>query len=141
MHLYYLCTHVIKTMIMKKTVLISLALVMALTVQADDYPYLTFETLDGTKTSVSSTALTITIQNGKLMAGSTELTLADLSMMYFSSTNETTAIHAVEADDFSISDVDAIYDLAGRRIPSSATLSKGIYVIKKGSITRKIQVK
>ena len=69
---------------MKKTVLTSLALVMALTVQADDYPYLTFETVDGTKTSVSSTALTITIQNGKLMAGSTELTLADLSMMYFS---------------------------------------------------------
>jgi hypothetical protein len=126
---------------MKKVLLTLLVQAVALTVQADDYPYLTFETADGTKTSVSSTALTITIQNGKLMAGSAELTLADLSMMYFSSTNETTAINAIETDDLSLNDADAIYDLAGRRIPSGVTLSKGIYVIKKGSITRKIQVK
>lgn len=126
---------------MKKVLLTLSVLAMALTVQADDYPYLTFETADGTKTSVSTTALTITIQNGKLMAGTTELSLADLSMMYFSSTSETTAINAVEADDLSLGDADAVYDLAGRRIPNGATLSKGIYVIKKGSITRKIQVR
>lgn len=126
---------------MKKVLLTLSVLAMALTVQADDYPYLTFETADGTKMSVSTTALTITIQNGKLMAGTTELSLADLSMMYFSSTSETTAINAVEADDLSLGDADAVYDLAGRRIPNGATLSKGIYVIKKGSITRKIQVR
>lgn len=126
---------------MKKVLLTLSVLAMALTVQADDYPYLTFETADGTKMSVSTTALTITIQNGKLMAGTTELSLADLSIMYFSSTSETTAINAVEADDLSLGDADAVYDLAGRRIPNGATLSKGIYVIKKGSITRKIQVR
>ena len=82
MHLYYLCTHVIKTMIMKKTVLTSLALVMALTVQADDYPYLTFETVDGTKTSVSSTALTITIQNGKLIGAVTHVLVRDPTRGY-----------------------------------------------------------
>ena len=37
---------------------------------ADDYPYLTFETADGAKTSISTASLTINIQDGKLMAGS-----------------------------------------------------------------------
>ena len=39
---------------MKKTVLLWTALVGALTVQAEDYAYLTFETTDGVKASVAA---------------------------------------------------------------------------------------
>ena len=49
-----------------------------LSAMGENYPYLTFETSDGSKTSISTASLTINIQDGKLMAGSMELTLADL---------------------------------------------------------------
>ena len=82
---------------LKKQILTLMVMIAAVSAQADnyDYPYLTFETADGTKTSISTASLTIHIQDGKLMAGSTELTLADLSKMYFSTSDETTGIEEV----------------------------------------------
>ena len=62
----------------------------ALAAMAKNYPYLTFETASGTKTSISTDSLTIDVQDGKLMAGSIELTLGILSTMHFSITDETT---------------------------------------------------
>lgn len=69
------------------------------------------------------------------------IALSDLVSMNFSNSNETTGINSIEAEDFSLNEADAVYDLTGRRIPSNTSLSKGIYIIKKGSITRKIQVR
>ena len=61
-----------------------------LTAEAESaYPYLTFETTDGAKVSVSTTALTLSISGNTLTAGSEEFTLTNLSKMYFSETNET----------------------------------------------------
>ena len=136
---------------MKKTVLLFMVLAGALTVQAndsssnDDYPFLTFETSDGSKTSVSSTELTITIKDGKLTAGSTVFTLADLSKMYFSTFDETMGIEDIEVfqtDD--LQNAGEIYDLNGRKIVNhteNRKLPSGIYVIKTKTGTRKIQVK
>jgi hypothetical protein len=123
---------------MKKIVLIVMALAGALAVQADDYPYLTFETADGTKTSVSSSSLTITIQDGKLIAGSNEFNLTDLSKMYFSTSNETTGIEEVNIS--TLDEATDIYDLQGRKV-NKDQMRRGVYVIKTSQGTRKVNVK
>ena len=125
---------------MKKVFLLLAVIIGSLTAQAEnyDYPYLTFETADGTKTSISTASLTIHIQDGKLMAGSTELTLADLSKMYFSTSDETTGIEEVNITTLDES-VD-IYDLLGRKV-SKEQMRRGIYVVKTKSGIRKVSVK
>ena len=57
---------------------------------AKKYSYLTIEMIDGKKTSFSTASLTFYIQNGKLMAGTMELTIAVLGKMHFSTHDETT---------------------------------------------------
>ena len=123
---------------MKKVFLLLAVMIGSLTAQAGDYPYLTFETEDGTKTSISTVSLTIHIQDGKLMAGSTELTLADLSKMYFSTSDETTGIEEVNITTLDES-VD-IYDLQGRKV-SKEQMRHGVYVIKTNKGNRKVSVK
>ena len=125
---------------MKKVFLLVAVIIGSLTAQAEnyDYPYLTFETADGTKTSISTASLTIHIQDGKLMAGSTELTLADLSKMYFSTSDETTGIEEVNITTLDES-VD-IYDLQGRKV-SKEQMRHGVYVIKTNKGNRKVSVK
>ena len=124
---------------MKKLAVLFMTLTVALMVQADDYPYLTFETADGTKTSVSSATLTITIQDGKLVAGSQEFTLADLSKMYFSTSDETTS-GIEEVNITSLEEAISIYDLQGRKV-SKDQMKRGIYVIKSKKGTHKVNVK
>ena len=74
---------------MRKILLLLVALAGALTVKADSYTYLTFETTDGEKVSVSLESLTITISGTTLTTGSQSFTLTNLSRMYFSYTDET----------------------------------------------------
>ena len=133
---------------MKKIAVLFMTLTAALMVQAEDYPYLTFEMEDGTKTSViatpnsqgeNSATLTITIQDGKLMAGSQEFTLVNLSKMYFSTSDETTS-GIEEISITSLEEAISIYDLQGRKV-SKDQMRRGIYVIKTKSGTRKVNVK
>ena len=112
----------------------------SLSAMAEDYPYLTFETANGTKTSISTSSLTISIQDGKLMAGSMELTLADLSKMYFSTSDETTGISEeliVISDELAT----AIYDLNGRQVQKDQMRSGQVYIVKTKSGIRKIAMK
>ena len=137
--LYYLCTIIIKTMNMKKIVLTLLVWVMALTVQADDYPYLTFETTDGAKASVSVSSLTLTISGTTLTAGEETFTLSNLSKMYFSMTNEsTTGIE--ESTSTALEEATDIYDLQGHKV-SKEQMKKGIYIVKTKNRTYKMIVK
>ncbi|MBQ9667896.1 MAG: hypothetical protein IJV45_04010, partial [Prevotella sp.] len=70
--------------------------------------------------------------------GGQTFTLADLSKMYFSNTNETTAIQEVKAADL---DDDAdIYDLQGRKV-TKAQMRRGIYVVKTNGGTYKVNVR
>ena len=130
---------------MKKILLFVLLMIGTCASYADDYtyPYLVFETADGTKTSVVVTEMTITIADGQLSVGGQTFSLSDLSKMYFSTT--TTGIANVNVDDNSFVDV---YDLNGRKVLSNSQLSilnsqlsKGIYIVKSGSKTYKIAVK
>ena len=124
---------------MKKLLMTVIVMTGMLPALADDYSYLTFELTDGTKTSVSSTSLTITIQNGKLMVGSQEFNLTDLSKMYFSFSDDSAdVIKEVNRDDFE--EVTDIYDLQGRKV-NEEQMKSGIYVIKTKKGTFKVSVR
>ena len=125
---------------MKKILCLFMALVGALTAQAADYNYLTFETTDGVKTSVdvSSLPVTINLDNSTLTIGSQTFALADLSKMYFSTQSETTGIEEISSA--TIDDDAVIYDLYGRKV-TKAQMRRGIYVMKTKLGTRKVNVR
>ena len=123
---------------MKKIVLLFMALVGALAVQAEEtYTYLTFETTDGTKASVdvSSLPVTINLDNSTLIIGNQSFALADLSMMYFSTQSETTGIEEISSA--TIDDDAVFYDLQGHKV-SKAQMKKGVYIVKTNRKTFKI---
>lgn len=124
---------------MKKLLMTVIVMTGMLPALAGDYSYLTFELTDGTKTSVSSTALTITIQDDKLMVGLQKFNLADLSKMYFSISDES-ADGIEEVNISNLDEVTDIYDLQGRKV-NKEQMKSGIYVIKTKKGTFKVSVR
>ena len=124
---------------MKKTILLTSMMVGALTAQAADYPYLTFETTDGAKTSVSATSLSISIADGKLTAGGQTFDLSNLSKMYFSISDETTT-GIEEITNAALDEATDIYDLQGHKV-TKEQMRKGVYIVKTKNRTYKIVVR
>lgn len=127
---------------MEKKFLLFMALVGALTAQAGDYTYLTFETADGAKTSVdvSSLPVTINLDNSTLTIGNQTFALADLSKMYFSTQSESTGISEelrVNSEELSTA---TFYDLQGHKV-TKEQMKKGVYIVKTNGKTYKIVVK
>ena len=115
-----------------------MALVGALNVQAEEYAYLTFETTDGEKASVAVSSLTLTISGNTLTAGSQTFNLSNLSKMYFSNTDETTAIEEITTA--TLDEVADIYDLQGHKVTKDQ-MKRGVYIVKTKSRTYKMIVK
>ena len=116
-----------------------MALVGVLTVQAEDYAYLTFETTDGAKASVAVSSLTLTITGSTLTAGSQTFTLSNLSKMYFTASDETaTGIEEITAA--TLDEAAEIYDLQGHKV-SKDQMQKGVYIVKSSSRTYKMIVR
>jgi hypothetical protein len=124
---------------MKKLFLLLTVLVTTLTVQAEGYTYLTFETTEGAKASVSVENLTLTINGTTLTAGSQQFTLSNLSKMYFSTSDET-ATGIEEINSASIEEATDIYDLQGHKV-SKEQMRKGVYIVKTKSRTYKMVVR
>ena len=126
---------------MKKIILLLTMLVGVFTAQAEDYTYLTFETSDGAKTSVdvSSLPVTINLDNSTLNIGDKTFTLADLSKMYFSTTDETTT-GIQEVSVITLDEAVDIYDIHGRKV-NKEQMRRGIYIMKTKQGTRKVSVK
>ena len=127
---------------MKKTVLLMMALMGALTVQAEDYSYLTFETADGTKVSVPASLLKLSISGTTLTAGDQTFTLSDLSKMYFSASDEssTSGIESIDYSQLTDDNAKEIYDLRGQKV-SKEQMRKGVYVVRTNGKTYKVAVK
>lgn len=125
---------------MKKILLTLLLMVGALTVQADEYTYLTFETTDGAKASVSVSSLTLTISGTTLTAGSQSFNLTNLSKMYFSTSDETTITGIQQLKAEALDETTDIYDLQGKKV-TKEQMRKGAYIIKTKQGTYKIVVK
>ncbi|MBR2778404.1 MAG: hypothetical protein IKD75_15170 [Prevotella sp.] len=125
---------------MKKLILLLTLMVGTLTAQANDYTYLTFETTDGSKTSVdvSSLPVTINLDDSTLTIGNQTFALADLSKMYFSTRSETTGIQEVSLT--SLDEEMDIYDLQGHKV-TKEQMRKGVYIVKTKSRTYKMVVK
>jgi hypothetical protein len=114
-----------------------------------EYPYLAFQAADGTVQTVAVESLTITFTDGKLVATSNgtvlNLTLADLSKMYFTTTEgEADAIAKIAASNVPVE----VYTVAGVKQgqyenfnAARAALQKGVYIIKSDNLTSKIAVK
>jgi len=126
---------------MKKSLLTFVAIVVSLMAQAYDYPYLAFQTSDGTVSTVSVESLSITFSDGQLVAtssdGSQTFTISDLTKMYFS-TEGTTAIEDIATE--KADGIGDIYDLTGRKVDTKE-MKRGIYIIKTSNGTRKVTIK
>ena len=127
---------------MKKILMLLTMLVGMLTAQAEDYTYLTFETTDGAKASVSVEGLTLSISGTTLTVGSQSFTLTNLSKMYFSNTDETstTGIETIDNGQLTIDNSTEIYDLQGHKV-SKDQMRRGVYIVKTNSRTYKMVVK
>lgn len=122
---------------MKKTFFLLTMMGGMLTAEAADYPYLTFEKADGSKTSVSTESLTINISGTTLTAGNASFNLTDLSKMYFSE-SDVTAVEAVQ-EDASWNDASCkYYDLQGREV-SPSQMKQGVYIKVQGDKVIKVQ--
>ena len=117
-----------------------MALVGALTVQAEDYAYLTFETTDGAKASVAVSSLTLTISGSTLTAGSQTFTLSNLSKMYFSASDESTATGIETISAVTLDEAAEIYDLQGHKVTKDQ-MRRGVYIVKSNSRTYKMIVR
>jgi hypothetical protein len=124
---------------MKRLLFILMMMTGVLAMQAADYPYLTFETTDGNRISVSTESLTLTVSGTTLTAGNQSFTLVNLSRMYFSTSDETTTgiSETMTAD---LNDVTDIYDLKGNKV-SKSQMQKGVYIVKTNKGTFKMTVK
>ena len=127
---------------MKKILMLLTMLVGMLTAQAEDYTYLTFETTDGAKASVSVEGLTLSISGTTLTVGSQSFTLTNLSKMYFSNTDETstTGIETIDNGQLTIDNSTEIYDLQGHKV-SKDQMRRGVYIVKTNSRTYKMVVR
>ena len=124
---------------MKRLLFILMMMTGGLAMQAADYPYLTFETTDGNRISVSTESLTLTVSGTTLTAGNQSFTLVNLSKMYFSTSDEsTTGISETLAVD--LNEVTDIYDLKGNKV-SKSQMQKGVYIVKTNKGTFKMTVK
>lgn len=123
---------------MKKTFFLLMCMAGVLSVKADSYSYLTFETTDGAKASVAVESLALTISGTTLTAGSESFTLSNLSKMYFSETDET--ITGIEDAQTTALTAQLIYDLQGHKV-SKEQMTKGIYIVKTADKTYKLVVK
>ena len=135
---------------MKKNLLTYILAMMigTMTAQADEFPYLTFETTNGTKVSVVVESLKLSISGTTLTVGSQSFTLSNLSKMYFSTTDETNGVvDAIDdlSTDMSLLENTEIYDLNGRIVTQGKTskskLPRGVYIVKTNEKNCKIAVK
>ena len=113
--------------------------------RAGDYQYLVFTLNNGTTQAVTATDLSIAFTGDNLVATSGNETLATLPLstlvsMEFS-TDGTTGISQISADQL-ITDADTvIYDMQGRQMPQGASLPKGVYIVKNNNRTLKVNIR
>ncbi len=131
---------------MKKLLVLILSVAGIATARSYDYPYLTFQNVDGSEKSVSVESLVITYVNNQLVVCgdgvNQNFDVSQLSKMFFAS--ETSGIESLNiANDGSVE----IYDMFGiylgtyqSKQHALSSLEKGFYVMKSACGTSKIVV-
>ena len=112
-----------------------LSVVMA---HAVTYPYLTFQTSNGTTVSMATSSLIITFADGKLVATNgtqtKELSVADLSSMYFSTSEATGIKDVVVTDDDGVVEAFSLQGVSFGKFDNLQALQTsvptGVYIVK-----------
>ena len=116
---------------------------------AYDYPYMVFQTADGSMHAIAADELTISFTDGQLVAAnasdSQTFPLAQMSKMYFSADN-ITSIQTVGQDVPDTDGTTEIYDLQGRLVKGQGAKAEGlrnngIYIVKTKKGIRKVYIK
>lgn len=131
---------------MKKVLLTFIAMLAMLSVWADEYPYMIFQTTDGTIHAMAVESLSMEISNGQLVASNNEesktFTLTDLSRMFFCT--DSTGIEEVFSDDAGEVTVFTVMGVFVGKYPNAneavKALNGGVYLLKTKYNTIKIAV-
>ncbi|MCR5037699.1 MAG: hypothetical protein K6A73_10350 [Bacteroidales bacterium] len=131
---------------MKKVLLTFIAMLAMLSVRADEYPYMIFQTTDGTIHAMAVESLSMEISNGQLVASNNEesktFTLTDLSRMFFCT--DSTGIEEVFSDDAGEVTVFTVMGVFVGKYPNAndavKVLDGGVYLLKTKYNTIKIAV-
>ena len=131
---------------MKRLLLTLFIVVTSLMARADDYPYMIFQTTDGTIHAMAVESLNMEINNGQLVATNNEetqtFTLTDLNRMFFC--DDTTGIDEVFSDDAGEVTVFTVMGVFVGKYPNANeavnALNGGVYLLKTKSNTVKIAV-
>ena len=119
--------------------------ILATRMQAGDYQYVVFTLNNGTTQAVTATNLSITFTSDNLVATSGNETLATLPLSTLTSmefsTDGTTGISQITADQLITDDNTVIYDMQGRQMPQGAALPKGVYIVKNNNRTFKVNIR
>ena len=134
---------------MKKFLTIMAALLVALSMQAYDYPYLSFQTSEGTVQSVAVNELIITFSNGQLVLtntdGSQTISLSDLSYMFFSKEANTAGVTRIGDATNQTVEVFTVNGLALGRFESiqkaKTELKPGFYLMKSNGKTQQVVIR
>lgn len=131
---------------MKRLLLTLFIVVTSLMARADDYPYMIFQTTDGTIHAMAVESLSMEISNGQLVASNNEesktFTLTDLSRMFFCT--DSTGIEEVFSDDAGEVTVFTVMGVFVGKYPNAndavKVLDGGVYLLKTKYNTIKIAV-
>ena len=134
----------------RKVLVLGICVLAAMTLQAYDYPYLLFQNADNSVVAMDVTNMTLTVSNGSLVVtnanGTQSFTLSSLSRMYFGTSDTATALDkVVDSVENGAKKLD-VYTLTGSHVGrfqslSEASLSQGVYVVRKENETVKIVVR
>ncbi len=130
---------------MKQIIALVAFLAVATFAKADNYQYLVLEQTDGTTIKLVASGLTMTFQNGQLVASDgTTVSLTSLSQMYFANTDTAIREMDVNGGDSSVE----VYTISGARLGAYASAEKalqslqhGVYIVKSNGKTQKITVR
>ena len=130
---------------MKKTMLMILLCILSIGMRAGDYQYLVFTLSNGTTQAVTAANLSIAFTGDNLVATSGNETLATLPLSTLASmefsTDGTTGISQISADQLITDGNTVIYDMQGRQMLQGAALPKGVYIVKNNNRTLKVNIK
>ena len=144
----YLQRNLFKQKTMRKLLLfLFLSVATVFQASATDYKYLTFQQADGTRQSFGVSGLKLTFSGGNMLVEqngtTTTFPLSELSKMFFS--EEATGIKQLPTEE-QVGTV--VYSLSGVRMGVFASpaemqqkLPQGVYVMKKGDQTVKLNIK
>lgn len=133
---------------MRKVLTVIMVLVGIATAMAYEYPFLTFQSNDGSSKTVSVESLSITVSNGQLVVtnadGTESFALTDLSKMYFSENGGSTVIANVDTGNDHVD----VFTISGMHLgtfqtvdAAKASLKPGLYVMKSNNKTLKTTVR